>query len=367
MYEANTDLEVEYAVPRVIFLFNGCAMLIYQTLDNMDGKQARKTGSSSPLGLLFDHGCDAMHITLVSVNWIAALALVPGNVSDLLGNSDHGNIQSTSLVSEFFGGDAILAYLLIICPMGIFYITTWEQYYTGKQILPPFNIANEGLVLGATFSFVSFVLGPMWWQGTSLTDYGIEKFGLSMGDQVMDISFMQGRVRNLDLTILATVIAFTQTISLKTISVVRAYGLISIRTLVPNVVFVASTLAMVLKDPTMFLQRPRIMIHLMSALFTEQTTQIMLDHMVEEDYGVRGRWCLLLPAVLGAAMMAGVDFSAESLDTTILVYTTGLWVYLAFKIRVQIYEICDVLGIWCFDIVTPHPKKQQLEAEKKTN
>lgn len=26
----------------------------------MDGKQARRTGSSSPLGQLFDHGCDAL-------------------------------------------------------------------------------------------------------------------------------------------------------------------------------------------------------------------------------------------------------------------------------------------------------------------
>lgn len=26
----------------------------------MDGKHARRTGNSSPLGLLFDHGCDAV-------------------------------------------------------------------------------------------------------------------------------------------------------------------------------------------------------------------------------------------------------------------------------------------------------------------
>jgi len=31
----------------------------YRMLDEMDGKQARRTGNSSPLGLLFDHGCDA--------------------------------------------------------------------------------------------------------------------------------------------------------------------------------------------------------------------------------------------------------------------------------------------------------------------
>ncbi|KAI6201036.1 hypothetical protein M3Y96_00798600 [Aphelenchoides besseyi] len=35
-------------------------LFIYQTLDATDGKQARRTGSSSPLGELFDHGCDSM-------------------------------------------------------------------------------------------------------------------------------------------------------------------------------------------------------------------------------------------------------------------------------------------------------------------
>ena len=37
----------------------GISYLIYRILDEMDGKQARRTGNSSPLGLLFDHGCDA--------------------------------------------------------------------------------------------------------------------------------------------------------------------------------------------------------------------------------------------------------------------------------------------------------------------
>ena len=39
-----------------------CAALVwwYSTMDNIDGKQARRTGTSSPLGELFDHGCDAL-------------------------------------------------------------------------------------------------------------------------------------------------------------------------------------------------------------------------------------------------------------------------------------------------------------------
>lgn len=34
-------------------------------MDNMDGKQARRTGTSSALGLLFDHGCDAVNAGLL--------------------------------------------------------------------------------------------------------------------------------------------------------------------------------------------------------------------------------------------------------------------------------------------------------------
>ena len=35
-------------------------IFLYAHLDNMDGKQARRTSTSSPLGMMFDHGCDAM-------------------------------------------------------------------------------------------------------------------------------------------------------------------------------------------------------------------------------------------------------------------------------------------------------------------
>jgi len=34
-------------------------------LDAIDGKQARRTKSSSPLGQLFDHGCDSFSITFI--------------------------------------------------------------------------------------------------------------------------------------------------------------------------------------------------------------------------------------------------------------------------------------------------------------
>lgn len=43
-----------------MYFLTGFGLFIYQSLDAIDGKQARRTGSSSPLGELFDHGCDSV-------------------------------------------------------------------------------------------------------------------------------------------------------------------------------------------------------------------------------------------------------------------------------------------------------------------
>lgn len=49
----------------LIHLFSYALCLwLYSTFDNVDGKQARRTGSSSPLGELFDHGCDALNCSV---------------------------------------------------------------------------------------------------------------------------------------------------------------------------------------------------------------------------------------------------------------------------------------------------------------
>ncbi|GFR76104.1 choline/ethanolaminephosphotransferase 1 [Elysia marginata] len=46
--------------PRWAYFLSGLGLFIYQTLDAIDGKQARRTKSSTPLGELFDHGCDSI-------------------------------------------------------------------------------------------------------------------------------------------------------------------------------------------------------------------------------------------------------------------------------------------------------------------
>lgn len=46
--------------PRWLYYFNGFSVFWYLHLDCLDGKQARRTKSSSPLGQLFDHGMPAL-------------------------------------------------------------------------------------------------------------------------------------------------------------------------------------------------------------------------------------------------------------------------------------------------------------------
>jgi len=43
-----------------MYFFTALGLFIYQSLDAIDGKQARRTKTSSPLGELFDHGCDSV-------------------------------------------------------------------------------------------------------------------------------------------------------------------------------------------------------------------------------------------------------------------------------------------------------------------
>ena len=62
-------------VPPVVLVFAAICLFLYQCLDALDGKQARRTGSASPLGELFDHGCDAVSTGFVSLCIAVALGL----------------------------------------------------------------------------------------------------------------------------------------------------------------------------------------------------------------------------------------------------------------------------------------------------
>merc|ERR1711924_201551 len=103
----------------------------YQTLDNMDGKQARRIGLASPLGLLMDHGVDAVNITLSALNIMALFRL----------------------------GDSLQLCLIVwFCGAFPFFFATWEEFYTGTLYLGIINGPTDGvLIVCGVFLLSSFV------------------------------------------------------------------------------------------------------------------------------------------------------------------------------------------------------------------
>ena len=73
----------------------------------MDGKQARRTKNSSPLGMLMDHGCDALGVSFLVLG-VGALTMV----------KSEKEIIFTSQMGVLFG----------------FWASCWAQYHS-KGIL----------------------------------------------------------------------------------------------------------------------------------------------------------------------------------------------------------------------------------------
>eukprot|EP01062_Namystynia_karyoxenos_P021195 TRINITY_DN18047_c0_g1_i1.p1 TRINITY_DN18047_c0_g1~~TRINITY_DN18047_c0_g1_i1.p1 ORF type:complete len:434 (+),score=117.57 TRINITY_DN18047_c0_g1_i1:100-1302(+) len=99
------------APPRWVYLLCAYCLWAYETLDAMDGKQARRTGQSTPLGQLFDHGCDAA----VNISHHAVAAAILGFAC---GDEFAAQLAHWGLLSLLFG----------------FYLAQWQEYHT--RVLP---------------------------------------------------------------------------------------------------------------------------------------------------------------------------------------------------------------------------------------
>ncbi|XP_077197075.1 cholinephosphotransferase 1-like [Paroedura picta] len=124
----------EEAPPWVLF---SCALgvFIFQSLDAIDGKQARRTNSSSPLGELFDHGCDSVSIVLVCFAVCIAFRL---------GTNPH--------------------WLFFFCFLGSFlvYCAFWQIYVLGMQKTGKIDISEGEIAVIVLFLLTAFGGTAMW-------------------------------------------------------------------------------------------------------------------------------------------------------------------------------------------------------------
>jgi len=128
----NAREEVSWWIPVGVAM----GMFIYQTLDAIDGKQARRTGASNALGELFDHGCDSISNLVHSVAGACAMSL------------------------GYFNSYWLLSY----CYLGtfLFYVAHWQAYVTGRMRFGQIDATEAQFTMMAVMLF-SGICGTQAW------------------------------------------------------------------------------------------------------------------------------------------------------------------------------------------------------------
>ncbi|KRY00928.1 Choline/ethanolaminephosphotransferase 1 [Trichinella pseudospiralis] len=67
--------DAKQTAPFWVYMICALSLFFYQSLDATDGKQARRTETATPLGELFDHGCDSISQTFIVMQICMALQL----------------------------------------------------------------------------------------------------------------------------------------------------------------------------------------------------------------------------------------------------------------------------------------------------
>lgn len=121
------------------FMMAAILLFIAYTLDGIDGKQARKTGTSGPLGELFDHGLDSY-----------TAGLIPGAMYSIFSRGSRYSIIPFRMFFTMWN------------VMMNFYMTHFEKYNTGVMFLPwGYDFSMWGTII--TF-LIAGIFGAEFWQ-----------------------------------------------------------------------------------------------------------------------------------------------------------------------------------------------------------
>lgn len=130
------DYTLQKDVPNYCFILTAFCVWAYSTLDAIDGKQARRTKSSSPLGQLFDHGCDSFSTAF----FVLAMA-------------------------QAFKLEGYQAILIFIASQGAFWASSWIEYHTGvlKTNVGQLGVTEIHVIVTVTH-LITGILGQSVWQ-----------------------------------------------------------------------------------------------------------------------------------------------------------------------------------------------------------
>jgi len=301
--------------------------------------QARRTGSSSPLGELFDHGIDSLNCTLASLCETAAMGL---------GTSKRG----------------VFTALVPCLPM---FFSTWETYHTHTLYLGVFNGPTEGLILACTVMLMSGYYGPEIWSYPLDECFGPEWFWGPFANL--------GKYPFRDLwTPIILIGLFGAHMPFCVYNVIKARRRDNLPVLpvflewTPMIVFSAATGAWLFTPHSTLMSDNHLVLFCltMSFVFGRMTTKIILAHLTHQPFPY---WTIMLWPLVGGAVLGNLPvFGLEPVSANVeLWYLRAYFVFaLVVYFRwafIVIDAICSYLGINCLTI----PYGKQLENQKLAN
>ncbi|KAJ3368420.1 hypothetical protein GGF31_006381 [Allomyces arbusculus] len=302
-------------LPSWCYYMFGVFLFLYQSLDAIDGKQARRTGQSGPLGELFDHGCDALNSTLTVICVSSALDI----------------------------GHSYWHLVSLVCTLGNFYLSTWEEYHTGVLALSYFSGPVEG-ILGVVAMFLATGLyGPRFWhQATPLLAIPLYQTFIYLSIAIIAFNIITSLIN---------------VVHVKRAGAIRALG-----GLVPFIGTSALVAAWAIMWPALVESHAVPLSLYVTFLFGLLVGRIIVAHVVKAPFpftNVAMVPLIVIVANLAVEKVAGIRAIPADMDVTVL-WVAVAWSALAYAhfAKDVIGDICAELDIWCLVIKHPLHKKK---------
>lgn len=309
--------------PRWVHFAHGLLLFLYQTFDAVDGKQARRTSSTSPLGELFDHGCDALACAFETLAF-GSTAMCGGKYS-------------------------FWFWVISATP---FYGATWEYYFINSLVLPVVNGPTEGLALIYICHFMTAIVGAQWWAqqlGKSLPFIGWVPF-------VNEIPTYKAAAYFMAAFAVIPTLTFNTWNVYKVVKAKKQSMLQALAMLYPFAVLVGGVVVWDYISPSdILVNYPHLVILGTGLAFGFLVGRLILAHLCDEPKGLKTNMCLsllCLPFAIANALTARLNDGVPYIDElwVVLVYCGySVFLYLHFATSV-INEITTALGIHCFRI-----------------
>ena len=317
-------------VPLWACIFCAFCYLLYQILDNIDGKQARRTNSSSALGLLVDHGTDSCTTFFITCGL--------------------GSILGLNSINQY-----ILLWIMIIVP---FYLNNWEQYMTGQLSLPCINGINEGTFLIFFLEIAIGIIGQ---------DFLIEN-----EFEILGQSFQLNTLISLFFFITGILFGLLSIIKVL-ISKETENKLLGILDILPFLYFLSGFFAVVyLTDSIIVKDYPQLLIVTFGIQFAKMLGILQLSHLTKARFFIYNftfimpNACFIIHSILYYFIKEYriLFISIDDLIWFFLVFNFLCWLHFAYFCSEQ---LCIILGIYRFSIKKREEENKIEENDKEEN